>query len=37
MPRKSVTKRLFDLVLPKNQIFMNETDGRRIEIKLQGK
>ena len=24
-------------VLDKNQIFLNETDGRRLEIKLQGK
>ena len=35
--RKSVAKRLFDSVLAKNQIFLNETDGRRLEIKLQGK
>ena len=27
----------FDSVLAKNQIFLNETDGRRLEIKLQGK
>ena len=31
------TKCLFDSVLAKNQIFLNETDGRRLEIKLQGK
>ena len=35
--RKSVAKRLFDSVLAKNQISLNETDGRRLEIKLQGK
>ena len=35
--RKNVTKRLFDPVLAENQIFLNETDGRRLEIKLQGK
>ena len=35
--KESVTKRLFDSVLAKNQIFLNETDGRRLEIKLQGK
>ena len=31
---KSVAKRLFDSVLAKNQIFLNETDGRRLKIKL---
>ena len=31
--RKSVAKRLFDSVLAKNQIFLNETDGRRLEKK----
>ena len=35
--RKSVGKRLFDSVLAKIQIFLNETDRRRLEIKLQGK
>ena len=34
---KNFAKRLFDSVLAKNQIFLNETDGRRFEIKLQGK
>ena len=34
---KSVTKRLFESVLAKNQVFLNETDGRRLQIKLQGK
>ena len=37
MPTKSVAKCLFDSVLAKNQIFLNETDWRRLEIKLQGK
>ena len=30
--RTSVAKRLFDSVLAKNQIFLNETDGRRLDM-----
>ena len=31
--RKNVAKRLFDSVLAKNQIFLNEADGRRLDNK----
>ena len=34
--RKSVAKCLFDSVLAKNQIFLNETDGTRLEINYKG-
>ena len=30
--RKTIAKRLFESVLAKNQIFLNETDGRRLQI-----
>ena len=31
--RKCVAKSLFDSVLPKNQIFLNEADGTKLENK----
>ena len=39
MPTKECreTFNLFDSVLAKDQIFLNETNGRRLEIKRQGK
>ena len=35
--RKTFAKRLFDSVLAKNQIFLNEADGTRLENKTPRK